>query len=96
MTLNIQLSQPEKIFQVVVFNRLWDHEGGGLGPWDGGYAMKPLGNGEYTFTYTETNVRNPSGFEFSTFYYQFVVKGKSNEELLRSEVYKDISFDTCT
>lgn len=95
MTLNIQLSQPEKIFQVVVFNRLWDHEGGGLGPWDGGYAMKPLGNGEYTFTYTETNVRNPRGFEFSTFYYQFVVKGKSNEELLRSEVYKDITFDTC-
>lgn len=95
MTLNINLSQPEKIFQVVVFNRLWDHEGGGLGPWDTGYAMKPLGNGEYTFTYTETNVRNPRGFEFSTFYYQFVVKGKSNEELLRSEVYKDISFDTC-
>ncbi len=95
MTLNIHLSQPEKIFQVVVFNRLWDHEGGGLGPWDGGYAMKPLGNGEYTFTYTETNVKNPRGFEFSTFYYQFVVKGKSNEELLRSEVYKDISFDTC-
>ena len=95
MTLNIHVTQPEKIFQVVVFNRLWDREGEGLAPWDIGYAMKPLGDGDYTFTYTETNVRNPRGFELMAFYYQFVVWGKGNVELYRTDVFKDILFDKC-
>jgi len=95
MTLDIQVTQPDKIFQVLVFNRLWDREGGGLAPWDSGYAMKPLGNGEYTFTYTETNVRNPRGFELTAFYYQFKVVGKGSVILFSSDVYKDILFDRC-
>jgi hypothetical protein len=95
MTLNIQVSNASSVFQVVVFNRMWSREGEGSGGWDGGYAMKPIGNGEYTFTYTETNARNPKGFDRAEFHYQFVVKGKGNVELSRSEVYKDILFDRC-
>ena len=95
MTLTVHVSQPEKVFQVVVFNRLWDREGEGSAGFDSGYAMKPLGDGEYTFTYTETNVRNPRGFEFSEFHYQFVVMGKGNERLFKSDVFKDILFDKC-
>jgi hypothetical protein len=95
MTLNIHVTQPEKIFQVVVFNRLWDREGEGTAGFDTGYAMKPLGNGEYTFTYTETNVRNPRGFDRAEFHYQFVVMGKGNVRLFSSDVFKDILFDRC-
>lgn len=81
MTLNIQVSNAGDVFQVVVFNRLWSSEGEGSAGWDSGYAMKPLGNGEYTFTYTETNVRNPRGQDRSEFHYQFVVMGKNSVRL---------------
>ena len=96
MTLTIHVNQSEKVFQVVVFNRLWDREGEGLSKWDSGYAMKPLGDGDYTFTYTELNVRNPSGFEFTAFYYQFVVMAKNTVKLYSSDVIKDVLFDKCT
>jgi hypothetical protein len=95
MTLSIHVTQAEKVFQVVVFNRLWDREGEGSAGFDSGYAMKPLGNGDYTFTYTETNVRNPRGFDRAEFHYQFVVMGKGNVRLYKSDVIKDILFDKC-
>jgi hypothetical protein len=95
MTLEVQVSSPKEIFQVLVFNRMWSREGEGSGGWDSGYAMKPLGNGYYTFTYTETNARNPKGYDRAEFHYQFKVVGKGNVILLSSEVYKDILFDRC-
>jgi len=95
LTLNIQLNDAKDVFQVVVFNRLWSSEGEGSAGWDSGYAMKPLGEGEYTFTYTETNVRNPHGQDRSEFHYQFVVMGKNNVRLYKSEVYKDVIFNHC-
>lgn len=95
-TLTIQVSNAQDVFQVVVFNRLWSSEGEGSAGWDSGYAMKPMGNGEYSFTYTETNVRNPNGQDRSEFHYQFVVMGKNNVRLFKSDVYKDIIFDRCT
>ena len=96
MTLSIQMNNAKDVFQVVVFNRLWSTEGEGSAGWDTGYAMKPMGNGEYSFTYTETNVRNPRGQDRSEFHYQFVVMGKNNVRLFKSDVYKDIIFDRCT
>lgn len=96
MTLTIKVSNAKDVFQVVVFNRLWSSEGEGSAGWDSGYAMKPMGNGEYSFTYTETNVRNPNGQDRSEFHYQFVVMGKNNVRLFKSDVYKDIVFNRCT
>ena len=95
MTLTIHVNQSEKVFQVVVFNRLWDREGEGSAGFDSGYAMKPLGDGDYTFTYTETNVRNPRGYELTEFHYQFVIMGKGDVRLFKSDVFKDILFDKC-
>jgi uncharacterized protein YceK len=95
MILDIKVSQPKDVFQVVVFNRLWDREGGGSAGFDSGYAMKSLGDGDYTFTYTELNVRNPRGYELTEFHYQFVVMGKNGVKLFKSEVFKDILFDRC-
>lgn len=95
LTLEIQVEGAKDIFQVVVFNRLWSMEGEGSAGWDSGYAMKPLGNGVYTFTYTESNVRNPRGQDRSEFHYQFVVMGKNGVRLFKSDPYKDIIFNRC-
>ena len=95
MTLTIHVNQSKDVFQVVVFNRLWDREGEGSAGFDSGYAMKPLGDGDYTFTYTETNVRNPRGYELTEFHYQFVIMGKGDVRLFKSDVFKDILFDKC-
>lgn len=95
LTLTVQVSGGADVFQVVVFNRLWSSEGEGSAGWDSGYAMKPLGNGQYTFTYTETNVRNPRGQDRSEFHYQFVVMGKNSVRLFKSDPYKDILFNRC-
>jgi hypothetical protein len=95
LTFQVHVNQPKDVFQVLVFNRMWDREGAGSGGWDGGYAMKPIGDGEYSFTYTSTNTKNPKGFDRAEFHYQFKVVGKGSAILYSSDVFKDIQFDHC-
>ncbi len=95
LTLTVHVNDPKNVFQVLVFNRMWDREGAGSGGWDSGYAMKPLGDDEYTFTYTSTNTKNPKGYDRAEFHYQFKVVGKDASILYGSDVYKDIQFDRC-
>jgi hypothetical protein len=95
LTLTVHVNKPTNVYQVLVFNRMWDREGAGSGGWDSGNAMKPLGDGEYTFTYTSTNTKNPKGFDRAEFHYQFKVVAKDTSILYGSDVYKDIQFDRC-
>ena len=74
---------------------MWDREGAGSGGWDSGYAMKPLGDDEYTFTYTLSNTKNPKGYDRAEFHYQFKVVAKDASILYGSDVYKDIQYDRC-
>jgi len=95
-TFNVKVSQPEKVFQVLIFYRLWDKEGGGESKWDSGHAMKPLGDGNYSFTFTETIINNPFGFEFTVFHYQIVVIGIQNSERLDVEDFpSDVVYEIC-
>ena len=95
LTLTVHVNEPKNVFQVLVFNRMWDREGAGSGGWDSGNAMKPLGDSEYTFTYTLTNTKNPKGFDRAEFHYQFKVVAKDASILYGSDVYKDIQYDRC-
>jgi len=33
LTLQVHVNQPKNVFQVLVFNRMWDREGAGSGGW---------------------------------------------------------------
>jgi hypothetical protein len=94
-TFNVKISQPENTKQVLIFYRLWDKEGGGESKWDGGHAMKPLGDGNYSFTFTETIIANPFGFEFTVFHYQVAVIGKQNERLDWLDFPSDVVYEIC-
>lgn len=95
VTFTIKLSNPQDIKYAYVFARLFSNEGEGTSSWDGGHVMTDRGNGEYSFTFEEKYVYNPSGFDRATLNYQFVIKDKSNGDLLRTSVYKDVTYNSC-
>lgn len=95
VTFTIKVSNPQDIKYVYVFSRLFSNEGEGTSNWDGGHVMTDRGNGEYSFTFEKKLVYNPSDFDRATLNYQFVVKDKNNGDLLRTSVYKDVTYNSC-
>ena len=95
LTLTAMVSDPAKVYSVLVFTRLWDNEGQGFSNWDTGHAMNSNGNGVFTFTFAGDKIPNPKGFEFTVLYYQFVAVDKNQNRLAKTDVYKDVSYVHC-
>jgi len=95
VTFTLKLSNPQDVKYVYLFARLFSNEGEGTSNWDGGHIMRDRGNGEYTLTLAKKDITNPSGYDRATLNYQFVAKDKGNADLLRTSVYKDVTYNSC-
>jgi hypothetical protein len=96
ITISLQVSDPDKVWSVVIFTRFMDNEGEGQSKWDTGHAMTPQGSdGEYSITLDSAKIANFDTYDYAVFRYQFVATDKNRNEVARSEVYEDVDYSIC-
>jgi len=95
ITISLQVSQPDKVWSVVIFTRFLDKEGEGQTKWDSGHAMSPKGDGVYSITLDSSKITNFDTYDFAVFRYQFVATDKDRNEVARSEVFEDVEYSIC-
>jgi hypothetical protein len=96
ITITLKVSDPNKVWSVVIFTRFMDKEGEGQSKWDTGHAMTPQGSGgEYSITLESSKITNFDTYDFAVFRYQFVATDKNRNEVARTEVYEDIEYSIC-
>lgn len=96
ITISLKVSDPNKVWSVVIFSRFMDKEGEGQSKWDTGHAMAPQGNdGEYSITLDSSKLTNFDTYDYAVFRYQFVATDKNRNEVTRTDVYEDIEYSIC-
>lgn len=96
ITISLQVSDPDKVWSVVIFTRFMDKEGEGQTKWDTGHAMTPQGSdGKYSITLDASKITNFDAYDYAVFRYQFVATDKNRNEVARTDVYEDIDYSVC-
>lgn len=95
ITITMKVSDPDKVWSVVIFTRFLDKEGDGQTKWDSGHAMTPKGDGLYSITLESSKITNFDTYEFAVLRYQFVATDKDRNEVARSEVFGDVAYEIC-
>ncbi len=96
VTITLKVSDPDKVWSVVIFTRFMDKEGEGQSKWDTGHAMTPQGSdGEYSITLISSKITNFDTYDYAVFRYQFVATDKNRNEVARTEVYEDVEYSIC-
>ncbi|HOJ00021.1 MAG TPA: Ig-like domain-containing protein [Anaerolineaceae bacterium] len=96
ITISAKVSDPSKVWSVVIFTRFMDKEGEGQSKWDTGHAMNPKGSsGEYSITLDSSKIANFNTYDYAVFRYQFVATDKNRNEVARTDVYEDIDYSIC-
>ncbi len=95
ITITLEVSDPDKVWSVVIFTRFLDKEGEGQTKWDSGHAMSPKGDGVYSITLDSSKIANFDTYEFAVFRYQFVATDKDRNEVIRTEVFEDVAYEIC-
>ena len=95
ITISANVTQPEKVYAMIVFIRFWDKEGGGLTSWDSGRAMSKKSDNLYSVTLFSEKIPNYSQFEFAVMYYQIKVQDKAGNILAGTDVIKEVTLQVC-
>jgi len=95
ITISANVTQPEKVYAMIVFIRFWDKEGGGLTSWDSGRAMSKKSDNLYSVTLFSEKIPNYNQFEFAVMYYQIKVQDKAGNILAGTDVIKDVTLQVC-
>ncbi|MEX0787974.1 MAG: hypothetical protein WD040_04165 [Anaerolineales bacterium] len=91
---DIQATNPQGQ-NVVLFYRLMDEASGDSTEFNPGVAMRPLGDGFFTYELMAEDVPEFSMFDSAMLQYQFVLTDAAGAILGRSSVYSDLSFMIC-
>ena len=96
ITITLKVSDPNKVWSVVIFTRFMDKEGEGQSKWDTGHAMSPKGSdGEYSITLESSKITNFDAYDYAIFRYQFVATDKNRNEVARTDVFEDVDYSIC-
>ncbi len=95
ITISVDVTNPEDIFQVVLFTRFVDRESSALTKWDSGHAMSKKDKDTYSVTLTSKKITNYNAYEFAVMRYQIVVEDKDGDRSVRSDVKDDILLEVC-
>lgn len=96
ITISARVTQPEKVYSLVLFTRFTDKEGGGTTNWDSGHAMSKKSDDLYSVTLTSNKITNYNAFEFAVMGYQFVATDKQKNNIARTESIYDITIEVCS
>jgi CSLREA domain-containing protein len=86
---------PEEVGYVLLFARLADPKSGQTTAWSEGLSMIAAGKNTFYYDLAAYDMRDFNQYPDGVVEYQFVVYGKAQKEIGRSEVYGDIAFKQC-
>jgi hypothetical protein len=89
VTFTVTVSQPEKVFSVLLFVRLRSQKTGATSPWNTGRSMRPLGGGQYEYPIGLSRVANYQDYSPAWLQYQFVLTDSRGDVVARSQVFTD-------
>ena len=89
VTFDVTVSQPEKVFSVLLFVRLRNQKSGAQSAWNTGLAMRPLGAGRYEYKLRAVNVPEYKEYDPAWLQYQFVLTNTQGDVIARSQVFLD-------
>lgn len=95
ITISANVTQPEKVYAMILFIRFFDNEGGGTSKWDSGRAMSKKSGDLYSVTLFSEKIPNYNQFEFAAMNYQIKVQDKAGNILAGTEVFKDVTLEIC-
>jgi hypothetical protein len=95
ITITAKVTQPEKVYVMVLFIRFFDNEGGGTSSWDSGRAMSKKSDGSYSVTLFSEKIPNYNQFEFAAMNYQIKAQDKGGSIVAGTEVFKDVRLQIC-
>ncbi len=95
LTISVRVTNPDDVYQIVLFIKFLDKESAGATKWDSGRALSKKGDDLYSVTLTSTKIPNYTDFEFALMQYQFVVVDKDGNRDVRSDTFEDISIEKC-
>jgi hypothetical protein len=95
ITISTRVTDPEDIFQVVVFTRFVDRESSAITKWDSGHALSKKDKDTYSITLNSKKITNYNAYEFAVMRYQLVVEDKNGDRSVRSDVKDDILLEVC-
>jgi len=95
VTITTKVTNPDDIFQVVIFTRFADRESNAYTKWDSGHAMSKKDDDFYSITLTSYKLANYNAYEFAVMRYQIVVQDNDGDRSVRTEVMEDILLEVC-
>lgn len=95
ITISTRVTNPDDIYQVVLFTRFADRESSAYTKWDSGHAMSKKDDDLYSITLTSTKIANYNAYEFAVMRYQIVVEDEDGDRSVRTEVMEDILLEVC-
>jgi hypothetical protein len=95
VTITARVTNPEDVYQLVLFTRFADRESSSYTKWDSGHAMSKKDKDLYSITLTSNKIANYNAYEFAVMRYQIVVEDKDGDRSVRTEVMEDILLEVC-
>jgi hypothetical protein len=89
VTFSVKVSQPEKVYSVLLFVRLRNQKSGAQSAWNTGLAMRPQGEGRYEYRLRAVNVPSYKDYDPAWLQFQFVLTDSRGDVIGRSQVYTD-------
>lgn len=89
VTFEVTVSQPEKVYSVLLFVRLRNQKSGLQSVWNTGLAMHPLGSGRYDYKLRAVNVPSYKDYDPAWLQYQFVLTNTQGDVIGRTQIFLD-------
>ncbi|PKN95461.1 MAG: hypothetical protein CVU44_01900 [Chloroflexi bacterium HGW-Chloroflexi-6] len=89
VTFEVTVSQPEKVYSVLLFVRLRNQKSGVQSVWNTGLAMHPSGGGRYDYKLRAVNVPSYKEYDPAWLQYQFVLTNTQGDVIGRTQIFLD-------
>jgi len=89
VTFEVAVTQPAKVYSVLLFVRLRNQQSGVQSTWNTGLAMRPTGGGRYEYRLRAVNVPFYKDYDPAWLQYQFVLTDTRGEVIARSQIFLD-------
>lgn len=89
VTFTVTVSQPEKVFSVLLFTRLRSQKTGVNSPWNAGRSMHSLSGGQYEYPLVLSRIANYQEYSPAWLQYQFVLTDTRGDVVARSQIFTD-------
>lgn len=89
VTFEVTVSQPEKVYSVLLFVRLRNQKSGVQSVWNTGLAMHPSGGGHYDYKLRAVNIPSYKEYDPAWLQYQFVLTNTQGDVIGRTQIFLD-------